>query len=63
MNPAFHRSTPVKLFGSVIQEMLTVIEKDSTNVPVSILMKSMTLDILGLAVFGNLKYTIRLLSG
>ncbi len=53
MNPAFHRSMPVKTFGSVVKELFTVIDKENDNVPISIRMKSMTLDVLGLAAFGN----------
>lgn len=57
MNPAFHRSMPVKTFGSVVKDLFAVIDKESDNVPISIRMKSMTLDILGLAAFGNFHNT------
>lgn len=53
MNPAFHRSMPVKTFGSVVQELFTIIDQESDSVPITLRMKSMTLDILGLAAFGN----------
>ncbi|CAO3614068.1 unnamed protein product [Mucor hiemalis] len=51
MNPAFHRSMPVKTFGAVVKELFTIIEKESDSVPITLRMKSMTLDILGLAAF------------
>jgi hypothetical protein len=53
MNPAFHRSMPVKTFGGVIPNLFALIEKESDNVPITIRMQSFALDVLGLAAFGK----------
>lgn len=52
MNPAFHRSMPVKTFGGVMPDLFALIDQESDNVPITIRMKSFTLDALGLAAFG-----------
>ncbi|GAA5798150.1 hypothetical protein HPULCUR_003550 [Helicostylum pulchrum] len=52
MNPAFLRSMPVKTFGSVVPRLFALIDQESENVQITTRMKSLTLDILGLAAFG-----------
>lgn len=52
MNPAFHRSMPVKTFGSVMPDLFAVIDKESESVPIALKMRNFTLDALGLAAFG-----------
>ncbi|KAI8079517.1 cytochrome P450 [Gilbertella persicaria] len=52
-NPAFHRSAPVKLFGSLTQQLFEVIEEnDSSRANVGDLMERWTLDAIGKAGFG-----------
>lgn len=43
---------PVKTFGSVVPHLFTLIDQESENVPITMRMKSLTLDVLGLAAFG-----------
>lgn len=52
MNPAFNRSMPVQTFGNVVPYLFALIDQESDNVPITIRMKSFTLDVLGLAAFG-----------
>lgn len=52
LNPAFHRSMPIKTMASVIPSLFSYIEKNNGTVSISLLMKDFTLDILGLAIFG-----------
>ncbi|KAH8555192.1 cytochrome P450 [Umbelopsis sp. PMI_123] len=54
-NPAFHRSMPVKLFGTLCEKMMVRFEEegdglDSVDIPT--LMQRFTLDVIGLAAFG-----------
>jgi hypothetical protein len=53
MNPAFHRSLPVKIFCSRMPILFDLIDQESNNVPVVARMRSFTLDALGLAAFGE----------
>lgn len=53
LNPAFHRSMPIKTMASVIPSLFSYIEKNNGTVSISLLMKDFTLDILGLAIFGK----------
>lgn len=53
MNPAFHRSMPVKTFGSVMPDLFAAIDEQGDNVPIALRMRNFTLDALGLAAFGN----------
>lgn len=53
MNPAFHRSMPVKTFGSVVPHLFAAIEKEPDAFPITVRMKDFTLDVLGLAAFGK----------
>ncbi|CEG64798.1 hypothetical protein RMATCC62417_01710 [Rhizopus microsporus] len=59
MNPAFHRSMPVKTIAGVIPTLFAVIDKYEGKVPVTSIMQEFTLDVLGLAIFdfdfGSLK--------
>lgn len=52
MNPAFHRSQPVKLFGKLTQDMFKAMETMDTTVNVSDLMERWTLEAIGRAGFG-----------
>ncbi|KAI9279778.1 cytochrome P450 [Sporodiniella umbellata] len=52
MNPAFHRSMPIKTMASVMPSLFSAIEKKEGEVLVSELMKDFTLDVLGLTIFG-----------
>ncbi|KAL7327302.1 hypothetical protein PS15p_205755 [Mucor circinelloides] len=52
MNPAFHRSQPVKLFGGVMPDLFALIDQDPEHVFVAPRMKSFALDALGLSAFG-----------
>lgn len=52
-NPAFHRSTPVKLFGGLTQDMFKVMESLGETINVSDLMERWTLDVIGKAGFGK----------
>ncbi|CDH50142.1 cytochrome p450 [Lichtheimia corymbifera JMRC:FSU:9682] len=51
MNPAFHRATPVGMFGSLMPKVFRLVEEQPT-VPVLELMQKLTLDALGKSVFG-----------
>jgi hypothetical protein len=55
MNPAFHRSLPVKTFSSRMPILFNLINQDADNVPVVSRMRNFTLDALGSAVFGKNK--------
>ncbi|KAI7895101.1 cytochrome P450 [Mucor mucedo] len=52
MNPAFHRSMPVKTFGGVMPDLFAAIDEESDNVSIALKMRHFTLDALGLAAFG-----------
>ncbi|GAN02482.1 cytochrome P450 [Mucor ambiguus] len=52
MNPAFHRSRPIKTFGSVMPFLFSVIDENPDKVMISKQIKGFTLDALGLSVFG-----------
>ncbi|KAF1805999.1 hypothetical protein V8B55DRAFT_1452924 [Mucor lusitanicus] len=52
MNPAFHRSQPVKVFGSVMPDLFALIDQDPEHVFIAPRMKSFALDALGLSAFG-----------
>lgn len=52
MNPAFHRSQPVKTFGNVMPDLFTLIDQDPDHVFITPRMKSFALDALGLSAFG-----------
>ncbi|KAI8331303.1 cytochrome P450 [Blakeslea trispora] len=51
MNPAFHRSMPIKTFGNVMQRLFKRIDEQPHDFPVTIRLKNFTLDALGIAVF------------
>lgn len=53
-NPAFHRSSPVKLFGELTVEMFKVMETMDETINFSDMMGRWTLDAIGKAGFGNL---------
>lgn len=53
MNPAFHRSMPVKTIAGVVPTLFTVIDKYEGKVPVTSIMQEFTLDVLGLAIFSK----------
>lgn len=58
MNPAFHRATPVGMFGSLMPKVFRLVEEQPT-VPVLELMQKLTLDALGKSVFGKVfSYTL-----
>ncbi|CAO3654865.1 unnamed protein product [Mucor fragilis] len=52
MNPAFHRSRPIKTFGSVMPFLFSAIDENPDKVMISKQIKGFTLDALGLSVFG-----------
>ncbi|CEP20052.1 hypothetical protein [Parasitella parasitica] len=52
MNPAFHRSQPIKTFGSVMPYLFAAIDEESERTLITKHIKAFTLDALGLAVFG-----------
>ncbi|CEP15817.1 hypothetical protein [Parasitella parasitica] len=52
MNPAFHRSQPVKTFGNVMPDLFALIDQDPERVFITPKMKSFALDALGLSAFG-----------
>ncbi|KAI9360255.1 cytochrome P450 [Pilaira anomala] len=52
INPAFHRSMPVKLFGKLTQEMFKAMETMETTINVSDMMERWTLEAIGRAGFG-----------
>ncbi|KAI8644190.1 cytochrome P450 [Parasitella parasitica] len=52
MNPAFHRSQPVKTFGNVVPDLFVLIDQDPERVLITPKMKSFALDALGLSAFG-----------
>lgn len=52
INPAFHRSMPVKLFGKLTQEMFKVMETIKATINISDLMECWTLEAIGRAGFG-----------
>ncbi|KAL7316548.1 hypothetical protein PS15m_005631 [Mucor circinelloides] len=52
MNPAFHRSRPLKMFGKVMPYLFDAIDENPDKVMISKQIKGFTLDALGLAVFG-----------
>lgn len=54
MNPAFHRSRPIKTFGSVMPFLFSAIDENPDKVMISKQIKGFTLDALGLSVFGEL---------
>ncbi|CDS05604.1 hypothetical protein LRAMOSA08132 [Lichtheimia ramosa] len=51
MNPAFHRATPVGMFGSLMPKVFRLVEEQPT-LPALDLMQKLTLDALGKSVFG-----------
>lgn len=53
MNPAFHKALPVKTFASVVPDLFELIDQQSDAFPVTENIKKFTLDVLGLAAFGN----------
>lgn len=53
MNPAFHRSQPIKTFGSVMPYLFDAIDENPDRVMITKHIKAFTLDSLGLAVFGE----------
>lgn len=53
MNPAFHRSLPIKTMVSVLNTLVSVIDKSDGPVPITSAMQNFTLDVLGLAIFGK----------
>lgn len=53
MNPAFHRSQPIKTFGSVMPYLFAAIDENSEHALITKHIKAFTLDSLGLAVFGK----------
>lgn len=57
MNPAFHRSQPIKTFGGVMPYLFDAIDENPDKVMITKHIKAFTLDSLGLAVFGE-SYTI-----
>lgn len=56
MNPAFHRSRPIKTFGSVMPFLFSAIDENPDKVMISKQIKGFTLDALGLSVFGELGF-------
>lgn len=52
MNPAFHRATPVGMFGSLMPKVFRLVEEQPT-LPALDLMQKLTLDALGKSVFGK----------
>ncbi|KAF1802379.1 hypothetical protein V8B55DRAFT_1594502 [Mucor lusitanicus] len=52
MNPAFHRSQPIKTFGGVMPYLFDAIDENPDKVMITKHIKAFTLDSLGLAVFG-----------
>ncbi|KAI8339869.1 cytochrome P450 [Chlamydoabsidia padenii] len=52
MNPAFHRSMPVQMFGRLLQKGFKNIEKQGNEVPILDFFQRLTLDALGIAAFG-----------
>ncbi|KAG1456491.1 hypothetical protein G6F46_010258 [Rhizopus delemar] len=52
VNPAFHRSMPIKTVSSVIFDLFSAIEKENGTISIAPKMKDFTLDALGLTLFG-----------
>ncbi|OAD77646.1 CYP509 protein [Phycomyces blakesleeanus NRRL 1555(-)] len=52
MNPVFHRTVPVDLFGRMIPDIFKLIEKTDGNVLVDSFLQKITFDALGRALFG-----------
>ncbi|RCI02684.1 cytochrome P450-dit2 [Rhizopus stolonifer] len=52
MNPAFHRSMPIKTMASIIPSLFDLIEEEQGKIIVPAVMRDLTLDILGLTIFG-----------
>ncbi|KAG1054567.1 hypothetical protein G6F43_003416 [Rhizopus delemar] len=52
VNPAFHRSMPIKTVSSVIFDLFSAIEKENGTISIATKMKDFTLDALGLTLFG-----------
>ncbi|KAI8982296.1 cytochrome P450 [Mycotypha africana] len=53
VNPAFHRSAPVKLFGELTVELFRVMDKmNEDTIDVGDIMQRLTLDVIGKAGFG-----------
>lgn len=55
LSPAFRRSLPVKLFGSLTQDMFKVMDNMNETVFISDLLERWTLDVIGKAGFGKVK--------
>lgn len=53
MNPAFHRSLPIKTMASVVNTLFSVIDNSDGPVLITSAMQNFTLDVLGLAIFGK----------
>lgn len=53
MNPAFHRSLPIKTMANVVNTLFSVIDNSDGPVPITVAMQNFTLDVLGLAIFGK----------
>ncbi|OBZ81926.1 hypothetical protein A0J61_10026 [Choanephora cucurbitarum] len=51
INPVFHRAMPVKTFGRVMPRLFDRIDENPLKSPMAVLVKSFTLDVLGLAIF------------
>ncbi|RUP46398.1 cytochrome P450 [Jimgerdemannia flammicorona] len=51
-NPAFHRSMPVQLFGTLTQALFKKVEADGNRIDVHDYMQRFTLDVIGKASFG-----------
>ncbi|OAD75062.1 CYP509 protein, partial [Phycomyces blakesleeanus NRRL 1555(-)] len=51
MNPAFHQSIPVNMFGGLVQRLFSVMENETGPINVTNLMMRWTLDVIGQAGF------------
>lgn len=58
MNPAFHRSMPIKTMASIIPSLFDLIEEEQGKIIVPAVMRDLTLDILGLTIFGKTLYIL-----
>ncbi|KAI9494942.1 cytochrome P450 [Zychaea mexicana] len=52
INPAFHRSMPIQLFGRLSQKMLDVMEQETGPVDIHAMSQRWALDVLGESAFG-----------
>ncbi|KAL0090762.1 hypothetical protein F4703DRAFT_1970018 [Phycomyces blakesleeanus] len=52
MNPAFHRTAPIELFGRMIPDMFRLIDKSNGNIMLADLLHRITFDAMGKALFG-----------